>query len=82
MNRMEQEIGLNSFLKKTVVVKFLDNETNHLTATTGVLVDFNEGSEDINGEETECFVAIASETDYERIPLSSVTKIFLKKDGN
>ena len=80
LNRMETKIGLNAFLNKIVVVKFIDDDRGFLTATTGVLTDFNEDGENEDGEKIETFIVISSETDYERISLDSVRKIFLK-DG-
>lgn len=76
LNRMETKIGLNAFLNKIVVVKFIDDDRGFLTATTGVLTDFSEDYED--EKKIEPFIVISSETDYERILLDSVRKIFLK----
>ncbi len=79
-NRELKEIGLNSFFKKVVVVKHIDENKGYVIATTGTLVDFDEGGEDEEGNRKEGFIALASGTDYDRIALSSVRKVFLKED--
>ena len=76
---MENRIGLNSFLNKIVVVKFFDEHTNSDKSVTGTLVDFNEEQYDENEKRLSCFVAIATETDYDRISLDNVRKIFIKE---
>ena len=82
MNKMEsltnvelRGIGLKSFLNKLVVVKYKDEEDGRSYATTGILTDFNEGDEDNEG-----YIALSSETDYDRILLKCVNKIFLKEE--
>jgi len=79
----KQKNGLVVFYEKNVVVKFLNPEFSgdfrdgsEIITTTGTLTDFNDGDEDNEG-----FIVITNPTDYDRIPLKNVRKIFLKEDG-
>ena len=74
MESLNSGIGLRTFLNKLVVVKYLDTEDSIILATTGILTEFDEGDEDNEG-----YVAVSSGTDYDRILLKDVKKIFLKK---
>ncbi len=69
---------LKDFLDKEVVIRFLENDTGREITTTGILTDFYEANdeEDLDKE----FVSIQNDTDYDRIPLKDVRKIFLKKE--
>ena len=74
------KIGLKNFFNKEVVVKFLDTETNKIQVTTAILTDYDEGEYDDDGNLKEVrYITLSSETDFDRIPLNDVKKIFLKK---
>lgn len=67
--------NLTNFKNKEVVIRFMSE--GQLITSTGVFTDCYEASdeEDLDKE----FVAIQTETDYDRIPLGDVRKIFLKE---
>ena len=68
-----ENLGLKIFFKKEVVVRFID-ENNQIVTTTGILTEFYEGDEDIEG-----YIVVQSDTDYDKIPSENIRKIYLKK---
>ena len=68
--------GIKKFYEKNVVVRFID-EDNQAITVTGVLTEFTETNDE--DENSEDYVIIESDTDYDRILVRNIKKIYLKE---
>ena len=84
-NKNEQK-NLRAFYQRNVVVKFLNPEFSgdfrdgkEIISTSGVLSDFAEDEEDDDGKFSGGYIVVQTDTDYDRISLKNIIKIYVKE---
>ena len=87
MNRTEIEPkGLKAFYKKNVVVRFLNPEYTgdlrdggEIISASGFMSDFSDDNDENEGMFSGGYISIQTDTDYDRIPLKNIIKIYVKE---
>lgn len=69
--------GIEKFHNRLIVCRFLD-ENDNVQSVIGTLTECQEDITDIDERCSIGYVCIESETDFDRIPLDKVRKIYLK----
>ena len=82
-----EEKSLKDFLRQNVVVKyrnpaFIGNPQNEdkIVTSVGIMTEYFDDEEDDDGHFSGGYIVVQDDTDYDRISLKDLIKIYIKED--